>query len=1064
MTRQRSQLRSAVCTAAGATLVLGLVTAPAGAQTEDLPWMDTSLSAEERADLLIDAMTLDQKIQQISNEPVYNEDLDVDGDPDTDDRTRWDCDFTPVGRHIEGIPELGIPDFRQANGGTGIRGGDCVPEPVATALPAQISSAATFNTDLAYRWGELLDVELRAWAHHALWGPTVNLIRTPYGGRNNEYFSEDPYLSGVLGSEIVKGLQARGVSHGTIKHFVANDSEYQFERWTSANRVPSRAMRELYLLPFEMVVKDADVASVMCAYPHVNHSYVCDNSVLLQDILRDEWGFDGYVYSDRRAQQSTVPSVLAGVSVELDETAEWYTPELITDALERGEITEEHIDALLRPRYIKMFEFGDFDDPHTEFLWDELDPLIERGGEHAELAKEAAAESLVLLRNDNDMLPLNAEEIDSIALVGAEWFAGEATLPPRSGNREENISVVEPYQVTPEEGLEEVLDALGSDATVTYNSGDSTAEAVELVEESDVTILMIGDVARETWDKNSNWREENPGGQPSGAENEVPDLDLPSVEGTNQQLLIERVLDANPDTIVVMKTQGQVNMPRLDDMDTLVQAWYPGQEDGAVVAEALFGVTNFSGKLPVTIGTSDREAAFSTQLQYPGRLENTGVPGGIGRDPLCNDEDEAPPCEESGPAPQRVVRYLEDLEMGYRWYEARNVEPEFPFGYGMSYTTFEYSDLSVDSTTGADTDATTVTLRYTVTNTGDRAGAEASQVYLTLPREADEPSKRLVAFEKVDLEPGESQEVSIELDASAASHPLSYFRPEYPNDLERWAEGEWVTPEGTFTVHVGGSSADTPLEADFEVAAEEPQPPQEPLRYGFFLTNGWGGGDADYAFMYGRHSDEVLIGDWNNDGRDSITVRRGKTYYVNNHPRGGPAESVFMYGRADDVVLVGDWDADGTDTLAVRRGATYHVKNSLRGGDADRVFTYGRAGDDVTVGDWNADGRDTFAVRRGATYHVKNSLRGGDADRVFTYGRADDEVYAGDWDGDGDDTFAVRRGKAYHVKNSLRGGDADIVMLYGRATDEVYIGDWDGNGTDTIGVRRTPATEAAASD
>lgn len=227
--------------------MLGLITAPAGAQTDDLAWMDAGLPPEERADMLIDSMTLDQKIQQISNEPVYNEDLDVDGDPDTDDRTRWDCDFTPVGRHIEGIPELGIPDFRQANGGTGIRGGDCVPEPVATALPAQVASAATFNSDLAYEWGELLDVELRAWAHHALWGPAMNLIRTPYGGRNNEYFSEDPFLTGVMASEIIRGIQARGVSQATAKHFAANESEYQFERWTSAK--PGPLPRDARALP-----------------------------------------------------------------------------------------------------------------------------------------------------------------------------------------------------------------------------------------------------------------------------------------------------------------------------------------------------------------------------------------------------------------------------------------------------------------------------------------------------------------------------------------------------------------------------------------------------------------------------------------------------------------------------------------------------------------------------------------------------------------------------------------------------------------------------------------------
>src|SRR5690606_34823678 len=209
-----------------------------------------------------------------------------------------------------------------------------------------------------------------------------------------------------------------------------------------------------------------------------------------------------------------------------------------------GQITEEHIDDLLRERYIKMFEFGDFDDPHTEFLWDELDPLMAEGGPHSLVARQAAAESLVLLRNERNILPLNAGAVESIALIGPDWFAGEATLPPRSGNREENISVIEPYQVTPEEGLRNVLDASpgGADAEIVYNDGDVIAEAEEAAANADITILMVGDVARETWDKNSNWREENPGGNPAGAGNEIPDLDLPSVNGTNQQQLIPRVL------------------------------------------------------------------------------------------------------------------------------------------------------------------------------------------------------------------------------------------------------------------------------------------------------------------------------------------------------------------------------------------------------------------------------------------------------------------------------------------------------------------------------------------
>jgi len=247
----------------------------------------------------------------------------------------------------------------------------------------------------------------------------------------------------------------------------------------------------------------------------------------------------------------------------------------------------------------------------------------------------------------------------------------------------------------------------------------------------------------------------------------------------------------------------------------------------------------------------------------------------------------------------------------------------------------------------------------------------------------------------------------------------------------------------------------------YEEAGEEPQQPPHPgtpqqPEHGFFLTNGWAGGLADHAFMYGRFTDEVLIGDWDGDGTDSITVRRGNSYHVNNRPSGGPAESVVVYGRPDDTVLVGDWDGDGRDTFAVRRGATYHVKNSLTGGPADRVVVYGRPGDDVLVGDWDGDGRDTFAVRRGATYHVKNTVGAGDADVVLTYGRATDETLAGDWDGDGKDTFAVRRGISFHVTNTLRGGTADRVMHYGRAGDEVLVGDWDGDGTDTIGLRRAP--------
>ena len=222
----------------------------------------------------------------------------------------------------------------------------------------------------------------------------------------------------------------------------------------------------------------------------------------------------------------------------------------------------------------------------------------------------------------------------------------------------------------------------------------------------------------------------------------------------------------------------------------------------------------------------------------------------------------------------------------------------------------------------------------------------------------------------------------------------------------------------------------------------------------YHLRNSLSGGEAHLAFRLGLSTDQVLVGDWDGDGKDTLALRRGSTYLVYDaHP--GQRFRTVRYGRPDDVVLVGDWNADGKDTFAVRRGSTYHVKNSMTGGDADSVIHYGRPTDDVLVGDWNGDRRDTLAVRRGADYHVKNRIAGGDADVVLRYGRADDVVLVGDWDRGGTDTFAVRRGRDYHVRNSLTGGDAHVVLTYGRAEDVVLVGDWDGDGRDTFGVRRS---------
>jgi beta-glucosidase len=781
-TEGRTRANSLAYIIVGGALFTGLTLQLAAQQT--LPWMNTSLSPEARAELLLDAMNLDQKIQQMGNSPHPNEEL-------------AGCEFTRLGRHVEGIPELAIPTYRAINGGNGIRGGDCLPEPISTALPSATLSAATFNRTINFAWGEVLGQEARDVAHHVLLGPGLNMIRHPYTGRGQEYMGEDPYLVGIIASEQVKGIQSSG-THAMIKHFVTNDDEGgQFERWTKATRVPARAMHEIYLLPFEMAIRDGDAASLMCAFPHLNGEWACQNQDLMIKTLVKRWGFQGYVESDRRAVHSTAGSILARMSIELDSEPRFYSATSVNTAIAAGEVTEADIDALLRGRYVKMFEFGHFDEPYDAFL-----PTDYTG--HAAVAKKAAEEGVVLLKNQGDFLPLT-KEIRSVALIGAEWFAGMATIPPRNGNPTELATVISPPELTiaPQRGLENTLAKLGSTATVTYNNGSDITAAVALAQASDVVIVMVGDTPRETRDRIDLRLPTVP------AANSAPDpcdeheeaACEPTSSGgatTDQEALVAAIsAAAGNKTVVVLKTSGMVLMPWLANVRALLEAWFPGQDDGEVVADILFGVISPSGKLPITFGNSPREAAYATEAQYPGVRENNGLPGGPGFG-----------TGTPGVA-QLVGHYSEDLQVGYRWYEANNVKPVFPFGFGLSYTTFTYTDLSVGTGIDQKTGRAVLTVKYRITNTGNRRGAEASQVYLTLPPVAEEPSKRLVGFQKVDLMPFRSKLVTVVIDPAAPNHPLSFFQPDANGN---WADGQWQTVGGAYNLHVGTSSADTPLQ------------------------------------------------------------------------------------------------------------------------------------------------------------------------------------------------------------------------------------------------------------
>ncbi|MGW5666547.1 beta-glucosidase [Micromonospora sp. NPDC003776] len=704
----------------------GVVGAASPSAAADLPWMDRSLAPQVRAELLINAMTFEQKVQQIAMKPVPN--TNIPG-----------CDFSPGGRHVEGIAELRIPTLRMTNGPFG--GGDCLVAPTSTGLTSALSVASSWDPKASATWGDILGEETRASAHNVLLTPGINLGRIANAGRNFEYFGEDPYLAGVMSVAQVNAVQAHGVQ-SVAKHYAANEQETQRQRMDTV--VDDRTMHELYLLPFEMTARDANLASVMCSYPHLNGVYACENTTLLKDWLRGDLGFDGYVMSDRGATHSTAPAIKAGLDLEFA-SPRWFTPELIRAALDAGDIVIGDIDQMLRRRYTVMFELGQFDDPV-----DSLTPID--FATNGQRVRDLGEQGSVLLKNGHHTLPLAAKALDSVALIGPDAFAGQAKF--NSQGPSDTIVVTAPYTVTPQQGLENSLHTLGSSAAVTYNNGTDLAAAAALAARSDVAVVMVGDFSREGVDR--------------------PSLSLPVVNGVDQNALISAVVAANPNTVVVLKDGGPVLMPWLDKVPAVLEAWYPAQEDGNIVADLLFGVANPSGKLPITFPSQEREGANATPEQWPGV-----DPDGDGN---------------------LTATYSEGLKMGYRWYDANNAKPAFPFGFGLSYTDFEMSKLVVTPQT---TDGTKpIQVQFFVENTGHVAGAEVAQVYLRLPSGAAEPAKRLVAFEKVQLNPGEKKRVQLTIDPAASNHPLSVW--DTPNDA-------WTTVDGTYQIYVGNSSANLPL-------------------------------------------------------------------------------------------------------------------------------------------------------------------------------------------------------------------------------------------------------------
>lgn len=806
--------------------------------------------SEEKIDALLGQLTIEEKVSLLAGDSIWT---------------------------IPSVERLGIPPLKVTDGPNGARGGSSFAGGLTSAcFPAGISLASTWNRALIHQVGEALAEEAKSKGAHLLLAPTVNIHRSPLNGRNFECYSEDPYLSAQMAVAYINGVQSKGIG-ATVKHFVCNDSEY--ERNSINSIVGERALREIYLPPFKAAVQEADTWAVMSAYNQLNGTFCSENGRLLIDILKEEWDFDGIVMSDWFGTKSTAASVNGGQDLEMPGPPMWRGDKLLS-AIEAGEVDMAQLDDSVRRMLRTMMRAGAFDSPTLKEEEANNDPR------HQQIAKQAATEGIVLLKNENDLLPLDAEKVSQIAIIGPNaktaviMGGGSARVnahyrvTPYSGVQGlvgDQVELAYELGATNHKNLPEVetnwVTAVNGKAGMTaqfFNSQDLSGEVIHEKQLESFEQIWFGDVApgvdrsafsvrmqgnfrsgmagKHTFGLLSagksrlyadgellidNWSSQDKGeaffGTGSTEKTAVIDMeanqpvqltieysnegatllsgvrlgcllpiqpdaidqaaklaasadvalvfvglngeweseghDRPDMELVGKQVeLIEAVAEANPNTAVILQTGSPITMPWLDKVAAVLQAWFPGQECGNAIADVLFGESNPSGKLPQT---------------FPMRLEDN-------------------PAFINYPGENGKVTYGEGIFVGYRYYDKKKVDPLFPFGYGLSYTTFQLKDLAVSPAEMGQADTATISIK--VTNTGERAGAEVVQLYVRdVESRLVRPFKELKGFAKVHLQPGESQTITI---------PLTYKELAYFDDLKI----KWVAEEGDFELLIGTSS------------------------------------------------------------------------------------------------------------------------------------------------------------------------------------------------------------------------------------------------------------------
>ncbi|MBB5341078.1 beta-glucosidase [Edaphobacter lichenicola] len=594
--------------------------------------------------------------------------------------------------------------------------------------------------------------ELRAQGFDVTLGGGVNLTREPRNGRTFEYAGEDPLLAGTLVGNMMKCEQGQHVI-GDIKHYAVNDQETG--RFVVNSVISKRAMQESDLLAFHIAISIANPGAVMCSYNRINGDFGCENSYTLQDVLKKDWGFKGFVISDWGGTHSTEKASSAGLDQE-QPMADYFGLKL-KEAVDAGSVPLSEIDDHARRVLYAEFLAGIVDDPPHKGVVN-----IEKG---LEVAQRIEEKSIVLLKNNQAVLPIIPSKVHSIAIIGGHADVGmisgggsaqvdppggNAIMPPGKGGTHWQDHIW--FPTSPLQALRAKL----PNTTIEFNPGTDLRSAASLAKTADVAIVFA-----------YQWESEGM---------DLPNLSLPD----NQDSLIEQVAAANPHTIVILETGTAATMPWLDKVAGIVEVWYAGSAGHKALANILLGDVNPSGKLAMTFPKTEADLPRPSIAPLPPNDEGQGHYA-------VNSETRVS---------SYAVHYDEGSEVGYKWYEAQHKQPLFPFGFGLSYTSYAYSGLSVDSSTK--------TVRFTVKNTGKRTGTEIAEVYATLPKEADESFKRLVGWKRVTLAPGESQDVTVAID---------------PQELQTFDESKdtWMLTNGEYGILVGPSSESTPLRASLRI-------------------------------------------------------------------------------------------------------------------------------------------------------------------------------------------------------------------------------------------------------